>query len=162
MDSANAVGRTGSEPCSTPGVPDGSALSERDRAVLDFERQWWKYAGAKEQAVREKFGMSSTRYYQVLNALIDRPEALAHDPLLVRRLRRLRATRQRARSARRLGFEVGGEALGAVDAAGGHAAGIDTADGPWRGRVRDVLAGRPHVRGRGDHGRTRVLHHRRR
>jgi hypothetical protein len=106
MDSANAVGRTDREPGSTPGVPDGSALSERDRAVLDFERQWWKFAGAKEQAVREKFGMSSTRYYQVLNALIDRPEALAHDPLLVRRLRRLRATRQRARSARRLGFEV--------------------------------------------------------
>src|SRR3712207_8967332 len=59
-------------------------LSERDQEVLDFERQWWKYAGAKEQAVREKFDMSSTRYYQVLNALIDRPEALAHDPLLVR------------------------------------------------------------------------------
>jgi hypothetical protein len=81
-------------------------LSERDREIIDFERQWWKYAGAKEQAVREKFDMSSTRYYQVLNALIDRPEALAFDPLLVRRLRRLRAARQRARSARRLGFEV--------------------------------------------------------
>jgi hypothetical protein len=81
-------------------------LSSRDAAMLDFERQWWKYAGAKEQAVREKFDMSSTRYYQVLNALIDRPEALAHDPLLVRRLRRLRATRQRQRSARRLGFDL--------------------------------------------------------
>jgi hypothetical protein len=87
--------------------PEGPAeLSERDAAMLDFERQWWKYAGAKEQAVREKFDMSSTRYYQVLNALIDRPEALAHDPLLVRRLRRLRATRQRQRSARRLGFDL--------------------------------------------------------
>ena len=83
-----------------------SELSERDRDILEFERQWWKYAGAKEQAVREKFDMSSTRYYQVLNALIDRPEALVHDPLLVRRLRRLRATRQRQRSARRLGFDV--------------------------------------------------------
>jgi hypothetical protein len=82
------------------------ALSERDRGILDFERQWWKFAGAKESAVREKFDMSSTRYYQVLNALIDRPEALAHDPLLVRRLRRLRAARQRQRSARRLGFEL--------------------------------------------------------
>ena|SRR4051794_25884288 len=102
MDSANAVDGDNSR----SGLPDPAVLSERDRAVLDFERQWWKYAGAKEQAVREKFGMSSTRYYQVLNALIDRPEALAHDPLLVRRLRRLRATRQRARSARRLGFEV--------------------------------------------------------
>ena len=87
--------------------PEGSGeLSSRDAAMLDFERQWWKYAGAKEQAVREKFDMSSTRYYQVLNALIDRPEALKHDPLLVRRLRRLRSTRQRQRSARRLGFDV--------------------------------------------------------
>ena len=81
-------------------------LTVRDAEMLDFERQWWKYAGAKEQAVREKFDMSSTRYYQVLNALIDRPEALEHDPLLVRRLRRLRATRQRQRSARRLGFDI--------------------------------------------------------
>ena len=81
-------------------------LSDRDREILEFERQWWKYAGAKETAVREQFDMSATRYYQVLNALIDRPEALAADPLLVRRLRRLRAARQRQRSARRLGFEV--------------------------------------------------------
>jgi hypothetical protein len=87
--------------------PEGSGeLTSRDAAMLDFERQWWKYAGAKEQAVREKFDMSATRYYQVLNALIDRPEALVHDPLLVRRLRRLRATRQRQRSARRLGFDL--------------------------------------------------------
>ncbi len=98
MDQANAL--------PPPRGTEAGLLSERDRQVLDFERQWWKYAGAKEQAVREKFDMSSTRYYQVLNALIDRPEALAHDPLLVRRLRRLRAARQRARSARRLGFEV--------------------------------------------------------
>ena len=81
-------------------------LSPRDAEILAFERQWWKFAGAKEQAVREKFDMSSTRYYQVLNALIDRPEALEHDPLLVRRLRRLRASRQRQRSARRLGFDL--------------------------------------------------------
>ena len=82
------------------------SLTDREREILAFERQWWKYAGAKEQAVREKFDMSATRYYQVLNALIDRPEALVHDPLLVRRLRRLRATRQRQRSARRLGFDL--------------------------------------------------------
>jgi hypothetical protein len=84
----------------------GSRLAGRDRQILDFERQWWRYAGAKEQAVRDLFDMSATRYYQVLNALIDSPEALAYDPMLVKRLRRLRATRQRARSARRLGFEV--------------------------------------------------------
>ncbi len=87
-------------------APRAASLSDRDREILGFERQWWKYAGAKEQAVRDKFDMSSTRYYQVLNALIDRPEALEADPLLVRRLRRLRSQRQRQRSARRLGFEV--------------------------------------------------------
>jgi hypothetical protein len=81
-------------------------LTERDREILAFERQWWKYAGAKEQAVRELFDMSATRYYQVLNTLIDSPAALAVDPMLVKRLRRLRATRQRARSARRLGLEL--------------------------------------------------------
>ena len=82
------------------------SLSDRDREILALERLWWQYAGAKEQAIRDKFDMSATRYYQVLNALIDRPEALEADPLLVRRLRRLRAARQRQRSARRLGFEV--------------------------------------------------------
>ena len=92
------------DPVAAPGTT--AELSDRDREILEFERQWWKYAGAKETAVREKFDMSSTRYYQVLNALIDRPEALASDPLLVRRLRRLRSQRQRQRSARRLGFEV--------------------------------------------------------
>lgn len=82
------------------------SLSERDREILSLERLWWQYAGAKEQAIREKFDMSSTRYYQVLNALIDREEALAFDPLLVKRLRRLRDKRQRSRSARRLGIEL--------------------------------------------------------
>lgn len=97
MNAANAL--TGA-PQERPG------LSERDEEILAFERQWWKYAGAKEQAIRDRFDMSSTRYYQVLNALIDRPQALQSDPLLVRRLRRLRAARQRQRSARRLGFEL--------------------------------------------------------
>jgi hypothetical protein len=81
-------------------------LTEREQEILAFERQWWKYAGAKEQAIRELFDMSATRYYQVLNALIDRPDALVFDPMLVKRLRRLRAARQRARSARRLGVQV--------------------------------------------------------
>ena len=85
---------------------DGSQLSQRDQEILGFERQWWKYAGAKEQAIRDLFDMSATRYYQVLNMLVDRPDALAYDPMLVKRLRRLRSSRQRTRSARRLGFEV--------------------------------------------------------
>ena len=79
-----------------------SDLSDRDREIIAFERQWWKYAGAKEQAIRELFDMNATGYYQVLNALIDNPAALAADPMLIKRLHRLRATRQRARSARRL------------------------------------------------------------
>ncbi len=97
MDSARAI----AAPTTTaPG------LSDRDRKVIEFERQWWKYAGAKEQAVRELFDMSATRYYQVLNALLDDPEALAFDPMLVKRLRRMRASRQRQRSARRLGIDL--------------------------------------------------------
>jgi hypothetical protein len=89
------------------GDPDvEGGLTRREREILAFERQWWKYAGAKEQAVRDLFDMSATRYYQVLNALIDRPDALVHDPMLVKRLRRLRAARQRARSARRLGIDL--------------------------------------------------------
>ncbi|GAB2819261.1 DUF3263 domain-containing protein [Actinocorallia aurea] len=83
--------------------PDG-LLSDRDRRILAFERQWWKHAGAKEQAIRETFDMSATRYYQLLNLLIDRQEALVHDPMLVKRLRRIRAQRQRQRAARRYGF----------------------------------------------------------
>lgn len=84
-----------------PSAPNG--LSERDAAILEFERKWWKYAGAKEQAIRDRFGMSATRYYQVLNALIDNPAALAKDPILVKRLKRLRSGRLRARSASRSG-----------------------------------------------------------
>ena len=86
--------------------PTGLVLSARDTEILEFERQWWKYAGAKEEAIKELFGMSATAYYRVLNALVDRPEALAADPMLVKRLRRLRASRQKARAARRLGFEL--------------------------------------------------------
>ena len=97
MDSAYAVDAGGMS------VTDVAVLSDRDRQVLEFERQWWKYAGAKEQAVRDLFDMSATRYYQVLNALLDNPAAMECDPMLVKRLRRMRASRQRARSARRLG-----------------------------------------------------------
>src|SRR5690242_15993660 len=81
-------------------------LSRRDLEILAFERQWWKYAGSKEQAIKELFDMSSTRYYQVLNALLDDPQALEADPMLIKRLRRMRASRQRARTSRRLGINV--------------------------------------------------------
>ncbi len=85
--------------------PEGS-LTTREVEILDFERQWWRYAGAKEQAVREKVDMSATRSPQGLNALTDRPDPLAFAPMLVKRLRRMRAARTRARSARRLGIQV--------------------------------------------------------
>ncbi|NUP52134.1 MAG: DUF3263 domain-containing protein [Catenulispora sp.] len=78
----------------------GGGLTDRDRAILAFEKQWWRHAGSKEQAVRERFGVSATRYYQMLNALLDDEAALAYEPEVVKRLRRLRAARQRARSGR--------------------------------------------------------------
>ena len=83
------------------GVRPDEGLNDRERQILVFERQWWKHAGSKEQAIRDQFGVSSTRYYQVLNALLDNPAALAHDAVVVKRLRRLRATRARARTGGR-------------------------------------------------------------
>ena len=105
MDAAAAL-PIGTLPAPVTAAAPTSGLSERDEQILAFERQWWKYAGAKEQAVRELFDMSATRYYQVLNALIDEPAALAFDPMLVKRLRRLRSSRQRARTARRLASDA--------------------------------------------------------
>lgn len=87
-------------------APDHGGLSERDARILEFEHTWWQYPGAKEQAIRDLFDMSATRYYQVLNAIIDTPEALEHSPMLVKRLRRMRDARQKARSAKRMGFAL--------------------------------------------------------
>jgi hypothetical protein len=77
-----------------------AALSERDMRILAFERSWWRLAGAKEREILEVFSMPVTRYYQLLNELIDRPEAAEFDPVLVARLRRQRSRRHRIRSAR--------------------------------------------------------------
>ena len=98
MDSAAAAERSGDN------APAG--LTETERQILSFEKQWWQYAGTKEKTIREIFALSPTRYYQLLNEVIDKPAALVEDPLLVRRLRRLRAGRQKARSARRFGIEL--------------------------------------------------------
>lgn len=87
-------------------IAAGTELSEQQAALLDFEKQWWALPGSKETEIRERFDISPTRYYQLLNALIDSETALAHDPLLVKRLRRQRATRQRERTARRLGLSL--------------------------------------------------------
>ena len=75
-------------------------LSERDIRILDFEREWWHHAGAKEAAIRSQFSLSTARYYQLLNAVIDLPGSLRHDPMLVKRLLRARDARTQARSAR--------------------------------------------------------------
>jgi hypothetical protein len=77
--------------------PAEPGLTEREQRILAFERQWWRHAGAKEQAIRDTFELSATRYYQVLNNLLDNPAALASDPVLVGRLRRLRTMRARSR-----------------------------------------------------------------
>ncbi|MEV0120691.1 DUF3263 domain-containing protein [Streptomyces sp. NPDC050703] len=76
---------------------NGHELSERDRAVLALERRDWPGPGAKERAVREELGMVPVRYYQLLNALLDDPRALAHDPITVNRLRRVRDSRREER-----------------------------------------------------------------
>jgi hypothetical protein len=94
--------RAGGSAEAFPQVPRGE-LSRREHEMLTFERHWWRQAGAKETAIRDRFGVTPTRYYQVLNALVDRPDALAADPLLVSRLRRLRRARQRTRTSQGAG-----------------------------------------------------------
>jgi hypothetical protein len=83
-----------------------SDLDPRSREVLDFEREAWKLSVTKERAIRERFGFSPSRYNQLLHKIIDRPEALVYDPMLVRRLRRVREVRRRARTASGLGVRV--------------------------------------------------------
>jgi hypothetical protein len=77
-----------------------STLTELESRILDFERNWWRFAGAKESAIKELFDLTAPRYYQLLNDLIDRDDALTASPMLVKRLRRLREARMKARSAR--------------------------------------------------------------
>ena len=117
---APATGRAGPEWLLTPDLdlpPDIEAdaasivaaveathprLDDHQRAVLEFERRWWRQPGAKEQAIRDTFEMSPTRYYQMLNALLDLPQAVAFDPQLVYRLQRLRGSVPRSRARRGL------------------------------------------------------------
>ncbi|MDP9297158.1 MAG: DUF3263 domain-containing protein [Actinomycetota bacterium] len=92
---------TSSQESSCPGQ-----LDERARQILDFERESWKLGLPKERAIRERFGFSPARYHQLLNRALDLPEAVAYDPMLVRRLRRVREARRRKRAARRLGIRM--------------------------------------------------------
>ncbi|MGA5167668.1 DUF3263 domain-containing protein [Streptomyces lavendulocolor] len=85
------------DPGERPDPGGRPGLTDRDRAVLAVERLSWPGPGAKERAIREQLGLSPTRYYQLLNALLDDPAALAHDPVTVNRLRRLRASREARR-----------------------------------------------------------------
>jgi hypothetical protein len=78
-------------------------LSELEIRILDFERQWWRFAGAKESSIKELFDMAPPAYYQLLNNLIDRQDALLAQPMLIKRLRRLREARNSSRAA---GFKL--------------------------------------------------------
>jgi len=86
------------EPADPPDAVDAVGLSGRDEAIFGFEHEWWRHGGAKEEAIRREFGVSAARYYQLLNSLIDSPAAIVHDPMLVRRLQRVRDERTSERS----------------------------------------------------------------
>ena len=101
-DPATAVSPPRPEGAAAP-VPGVAGLTAREEEMLAFERQWWRRPGAKDTAIRARFGVPPTRYYQALNALVDRPDAWALDPLVVGRLRRVRAARHRLRSPEVLG-----------------------------------------------------------
>ncbi|MGH2684109.1 MAG: DUF3263 domain-containing protein [Actinomycetota bacterium] len=79
-------------------------LDERSRAILEFERSWWQQPGSKGSAIRKRFGLSAARYYQLLSRLMDSPDALRLDPMLIKRLRRLRTARRRQRFVRGYGL----------------------------------------------------------
>jgi len=83
-----------------------AGLSKLEIEMLDFERTWWRYAGVKESSIKELFNLTPPAYYQLLNNLIDRDAALITDPILVKRLRRLRDQRTSSRSSRKLGFTL--------------------------------------------------------
>lgn len=84
----------------TPERRSALSLSDRDKAILDFEREWWQHPGSKEDSIRQAFGLSGARYYQVLGGLISSEAALAYDPMLVKRLQRMKDERNSSRQAR--------------------------------------------------------------
>ena len=86
--------------------PLSNGLTKLEIEMLDFERTWWRYAGVKESSIKELFNLTPPAYYQLLNNLIDRREALLAEPILVKRLRRLRDSRTAQRSSSKLGFSL--------------------------------------------------------
>jgi hypothetical protein len=100
LDSPSADSAVLDSPSADSAAPEpvvALVLTEREEKIREFERKWWKHAGSKEQAVRDTFGLSATRYYQLLNGLLDNPAAMEREPALVGRLRRLRSARSRTR-----------------------------------------------------------------
>jgi hypothetical protein len=93
----SAINQSAAEPTS---------LSELELRLLEFERTWWRHAGSKESAIKELFNLTPPAYYQMLNNLIDRNEALLAEPILVKRLRRIREARSASRSSTSLGFTL--------------------------------------------------------
>ena len=86
--------------------PVTAGLSEFEVKMLEFERSWWRHAGVKESSIKELFNLTPPAYYQLLNNLIDREAAVMAEPILVKRLRRLRDSRTQARSSSKLGFTL--------------------------------------------------------
>ena len=86
--------------------PATTGLSEFEVKMLEFERSWWRHAGVKESSIKELFNLTPPAYYQLLNNLIDREAAVMAEPILVKRLRRLRDSRTQARSSSKLGFTL--------------------------------------------------------
>ncbi|MEU8299309.1 DUF3263 domain-containing protein [Micromonospora sp. NPDC048909] len=97
VDDARRAVSGDAAPADAAPAATAAGLTEREQAILAFEQQWWRHAGAKEQAIRDAFGLSATRYYQLLNGLLDNPAALSAEPVLIGRLRRLRSSRARNR-----------------------------------------------------------------
>lgn len=94
---AEGVASTEGSGAEDPARVSQPTLSSRDQRILDFEREWKRHAEAKEDAVHTVFGLTYARYYQVLNSIIDSPAALAYDPMLIKRLQRIRETRIQSR-----------------------------------------------------------------
>ena len=86
--------------------PATTGLSEFEVKMLEFERSCWRHAGVKESSIKELFNLTPPAYYQLLNNLIDREAAVMAEPILVKRLRRLRDSRTQARSSSKLGFTL--------------------------------------------------------
>jgi hypothetical protein len=72
-------------------------LSERYAAMLDFERAWWNHDEPRDQVIRARFQCSPDEYYAELTMVLEDPDAVDHDPLVVRRLKRLRLRARKAR-----------------------------------------------------------------